>query len=106
MKERERKIILKAIYNTLHPIVPDARIILFGSHARGDSGSDSDWDLLVVLNKPKIEPADLNKVMYPLYDLGWEIGQHFSVKVYSKKEWLRRSFTPFFKNVENEGIVL
>ena len=106
MKERERKMILKAIYDTLHSIVPDARAILYGSHARGDSGPDSDWDLLVILNKPKIEPDDLNKVMYPLYELGWEKGQHFSVKVYSKTEWLKRSFTPFFKNVENEGILI
>lgn len=26
------------------------RVILFGSHARGEAGPDSDWDLLVVLD--------------------------------------------------------
>jgi len=32
---------------------PDARVILFGSHARGDAGPDSDLDLLVI--EPEIE---------------------------------------------------
>lgn len=26
------------------------RVILFGSHARGEAGEDSDWDLLVVMD--------------------------------------------------------
>jgi predicted nucleotidyltransferase len=32
---------------------PDARVILFGSHARGDAGPDSDLDLLVI--EPELE---------------------------------------------------
>lgn len=32
---------------------PDSRVILFGSHARGDAGPDSDLDLLVI--EPQIE---------------------------------------------------
>lgn len=103
-KEKEK--ILKAINNTMHSIVPDARVILYGSRAREDSGPDSDWDILVILDKPKVEPSDFNKIMYPLYELGWEKGQHFSVKLYSKAEWLKRSYTPFYKNVESEGILL
>ena len=33
--------------------VPDARVILFGSHARGEAGPDSDLDLLVI--EPELE---------------------------------------------------
>jgi predicted nucleotidyltransferase len=101
-----QKEILRAINNTVHSIVPDARVILYGSRARGDSGPESDWDILVILNKSKIEPEDYNKVMYPLYDLGLENGQHFSVKIYSSAEWKERSFTMFYKNVESEGLLL
>jgi uncharacterized protein len=32
---------------------PDARVILFGSHARGEAGPDSDLDLLVI--EPELE---------------------------------------------------
>jgi uncharacterized protein len=33
--------------------VPGARVILFGSHARGEAGPDSDVDLLVI--EPRVE---------------------------------------------------
>lgn len=37
----------------LSAAAPDARVILFGSHARGEAGPDSDLDLLVI--EPQIE---------------------------------------------------
>jgi uncharacterized protein len=37
---------VKRIVRNFHP----EKIILFGSHARGDSGADSDVDLLVVMH--------------------------------------------------------
>ena len=36
------------------------RIILFGSHARGQAGSDSDVDLLVITDRPAGNDASLN----------------------------------------------
>ncbi len=103
---RVKEEILKSIESTLHSIVPGARIVLFGSRARGDENAGSDWDILVILDKSIVKPLDYDRVVYPLYELGWELGEHFSVKVYSKSEWERRSFTPFYKKVEKEGILL
>ncbi|MBM3496558.1 MAG: nucleotidyltransferase domain-containing protein [Armatimonadetes bacterium] len=45
------------------------RIILFGSHARGDAGPDSDVDLLVVSQQvasPRREMARLRRALSPL----------------------------------------
>jgi len=45
------------------------RIILFGSHARGDATEDSDFDLLVVLKevtRPRAEVVRLLDVLRPL----------------------------------------
>lgn len=103
---KAKKKILRAINSTVLSVMPDARVILYGSQARGDSVPGSDWDILVILNKSRIEPDDYNKVMYPLYDLGWEYGHHFSVKLYSTAEWMKRSYTLFYKNVESEGLLL
>lgn len=104
--KKSREEILKAIKQTLKTITPDARAILFGSQARGDSNPDSDWDILIILDKSKIEPSDFDTISYPLYELGWNEGEHFSAKLYTKSEWQKRSFTPFFQNVEKEGILL
>lgn len=104
--KKSREELLSAIKNTLSTISSDARVILFGSQAREMSKPDSDWDILVILDKPKIEPSDFDLISYPLYELGWKEGEHFSTKLYTKTEWLKRSFTPFYKNVEKEGILL
>jgi len=101
-----REEILQSIKVVLHSVVPDGKVILFGSRARGDAREDSDWDLLILLDKPQIEPSDFDRISYPLYELGWQEGEQFSPKLYTVKEWLKRSFTPFYKNIEKEGIVL
>ena len=101
-----REEILQSIKGVLHSVVPDGKVILFGSRARGDAREDSDWDLLILLDKPQIESSDFDRISYPLYELGWKEGEQFSPKLYTVKEWLKRSFTPFYKNIEKEGIVL
>ena len=79
---------------------------LFGSRARGVANADSDWDVLVILNKDTLEVKDYDEITYPLYALGWDENQIISPILYTKSEWLKQSFTPFFKNVEREKIVL
>ncbi len=101
-----REELLHSIKQVLLSTVPNGKIILFGSRARGDARDDSDWDLLILLDKPKIETSDFDRISYPLYELGWKEGEQFSPKLYTTKEWMKRSFTPFYKNIEKEGIVL
>lgn len=85
---------------------PGARIVLYGSRARGNANSNSDWDIIIILDKNKIDATDYNTISYPIYEYGWEKKQQFSVKLYTLNEWQKRSFTPFYKNVEKEGISL
>lgn len=94
------------IRGKLKIVAPDAKAILFGSRARGNPAPDSDWDILILLDKEKIEPADFDTIAYPLFELGWELNQQFSIKLYTIEEWRARSFTPFYKNVEQEGLLL
>jgi predicted nucleotidyltransferase len=105
MKENKGKI-LDMIRMTVHAVAPGAKIILFGSQARGDANTTSDWDILVILDKSSDSRSDYDKITDPLYDLGWLTDEHFSAMVYSKQEWERRKFTPFYKNIEKEGIVI
>ncbi|HLP04505.1 MAG TPA: nucleotidyltransferase domain-containing protein [Paludibacter sp.] len=105
MKSSKQQL-LAGIKQTILSVAPDGKVILYGSHARGDERADSDWDLLILLNKDKIESNDFDLISYPLYELGWNEGELFSPKLYTVNEWEKRSFTPFYKNVQNEGIIL
>ena len=101
-----REEILNQIKATLHSVAPEAKAILFGSRARGDARDDSDWDILIILDKEKLEPEDYDKVSFPLTMLGWDLGARINPIMYTMKEWAASCITPFYKNVEQEGIEL
>jgi len=82
------------------------RIYLYGSRARGDYSDDSDWDLLVIVDKPKIEQVDYDRISYPLTALGWDLGEMIIPVLYTQKEWNDNFFTPFYKNVEHDRILI
>lgn len=99
------------ILNSIREIVkreaPDAKVLLYGSEARGDSNNNSDIDLLILLNKDKITLDDEEKITYPIYLLELKTGILISPMVIPKKNWENRPFkTPFYINVMNEGIEL
>lgn len=85
---------------------PKANLLLYGSRARGDAQSSSDWDLLVILDKPTIEQQDYDEVLFPFTFLGWEIGEAIIPIAYTRKEWEASAFLPFHKQVEQDKIVL
>ena len=81
-------------------------LLLYGSRARGDAGKDSDWDLLILLDKPELSESDYDNISFPFTMLGWNIGELISPQMYTKKDWESISFLPFHKNVEHDKIVL
>ncbi len=86
---------------------PDATVILYGSYARGDHRVDSDIDVLILLGKDHITPDDEKRVSYPLYALEFETGCIISPLVIGRKDWEKRHrITPFYQNVQREGVVL
>ncbi len=40
--------ITEVIKKTAHQFLPDAEVLLFGSHARNECSSDSDYDILLI----------------------------------------------------------
>ena len=104
--KRKTKIIGRLIRKSINRIDPNAMVILYGSRARGDERSDSDWDILV-LTDYKADLAKEQEFREQLYDLELELDESLSVFVYSKKDWeTRQKITPFYQYVIQEGIQL
>ena len=99
--------IIERIRALLQEIAPTAETILFGSEARGEARSDSDIDLLILLDGDKMTLEREEAVTFPPYELELRTGVEISPIVMLKKAWANRPFkTPFYVNVVNEGIVL
>ena len=105
MKDR-KDILSQIVYVGKQNLPQGGRLGLYGSQARGTATESSDWDLLIILDKPKIEQSDYDNVSFPFTALGWDLGQLISPVLYTKDEWNNNSFTPFYKNVQQDAIYL
>lgn len=102
----ETKQVIEKIRQLASTVLPlGSSLWLYGSRARGDNHENSDWDLLVLLDKSKITANDYD-LTYPFRELGWNLGIEISPHVYSRQQWNTWTFLPFYKNVEQDKIVL
>ncbi len=102
---------LNEIVNRIRPIDPE-KIILFGSNTTGNSSTDSDIDLLVVLKKKGYSSSyreildNRRMISEKLIDIRKKIP--IDLLVYTKTEWekLVESGSSFFREIENSGLNL
>ena len=84
------------------------QIILYGSYARGDYHSDSDVDIMILVDMSDLElKAYGQQLSYMTYD--FNLDYNLDIKPIAKseahfKKWLINY--PFYSNIHNEGIVL
>lgn len=101
---KEQEHILASIKSKLVETLPaNGSAVLFGSQARGDQSSDSDWDILIIIDKDKVSLAENAAITYPLVMVGWNYGVEINPILYTKGEWERNRHTPFYENVERDG---
>ena len=99
------QVIFNEIRALKRQLMPNDRMILFGSQARDDAREDSDWDLLVLLNKEKRNFwEDSNKYCSPFDDLGWNHGIAINTILYTQKQWEQGKIFPLYRNVMKDGI--
>lgn len=87
-------------------IIPDAKVMLYGSAVRGERDAESDYDVLV-LHGGDLSLTEEEKVIYAVYDVELARDAVVSLVFFSEDEWsspLRR-VSPYHKAVESEGLV-
>jgi predicted nucleotidyltransferase len=78
-----------------------SRAVLFGSHARGEAGPDSDLDILVVASEFD-EPYDRSRV-----DLLWRLRAHTDSRIepvaVGERQWLLDQASTIIEVARREG---
>ncbi len=81
------------------------RVILYGSHARGEATEDSDVDVLV-LTDPSLKPSEVRKSLSDLlFDMLMDEGELVSVIVVPE-DFFEGHNLPFMLNVRQEGVAV
>ncbi|HZJ19441.1 MAG TPA: nucleotidyltransferase domain-containing protein [Pricia sp.] len=96
--------IVSSVKQEVDKISENNEVILFGSRARGDFRYDSDWDFLILLKKKKLTKTEKNKLRDKLYEIELEADEVISTLIHSEQEWEKRSITPIYKAIKEEGV--
>lgn len=84
------------------------KVILYGSYARGDFSSDSDIDIMILLDMSDLELKKYSQQLsYMTYD--FNLDNDIDIKPIAKSEQHFRKWVvnhPFYANINKEGVVL
>ena len=96
--------LLKSVKAAVLQLESRARIVLYGSRARGDASSDSDWDFLILL-EGQVDNSRVERIRTRLYDIELESDQIISSVILDEQEWDHSPFkaSPFHERVCAEG---
>lgn len=98
--------VLTAIKDRLHKVLPGSvrQIILFGSRSRGDAGKDSDYDILLLVDKRSgVLEDQVDDIAYEMLD---RYGAVVTIFVDEMTTFQREQDEVLFCNIRREGAVL
>ncbi|MFB0520824.1 MAG: nucleotidyltransferase domain-containing protein [Desulfatiglandales bacterium] len=103
----EEKRLLERCRDIALAIEPGAEVILYGSHAKGESTPDSDYDIFVLVDRALTRELE-DKISFALYDLEYKSDVILSVHIYERSffDSPLGQVVPLFNHVRMEGIWL
>ena len=78
-------------------------VVLYGSMARGDDDSDSDIDMLVMLDGPVVWGEELRRIVHELYPLQLQLLRPIHAMPVDAASYEAGTYA-LFRNVRKEGI--
>lgn len=81
-------------------------VYLYGSQARGDARSQSDWDLLVITDDDYSADDEFTQFSFPFMEIGWRLGAQITPLHYTRSQWDAQRNTIFYHNVTADAILL
>lgn len=102
--DRNQKILIQ-LKKKIRSIDPNAKVILFGSRARGNYNDDSDWDFLILTEKRVTQDLN-NEISDSLFEAELDTDQVLTSIVQNTSIWKKYSNTPFYWNIFKDGIEL
>ncbi|MBI4639226.1 MAG: nucleotidyltransferase domain-containing protein [Candidatus Tectomicrobia bacterium] len=97
---RELKVGLQGIYSERLK-----GVYLYGSYARGENDSESDVDVLVILDRIDHYGAEVDRTGYLVSELSLKYGVSISRIFVSQQDWVGYE-TPFLTNTREEAILI
>jgi predicted nucleotidyltransferase len=102
----EPNAILQLIKKEVLSVVPDAKVYLFGSRARGNFDEESDWDILIITPQ-KPDSALKNKIHHRFSNLWIEMGSYINTVIVSEEGWLNSpQYYVLYEATRNETVPL
>ena len=99
--------ITSQIKSAIYRVDSAAQAYLFGSRARKENRSNSDWDILILVDDHEISNSIEDKFRNELYEIELETGQLISSIIIPKDFWNDvLVHTPLYASVKREGILL
>lgn len=96
--------IVSELKKRIQVVFPDVEIFFYGSRVSRTHQEDSDYDVLVVLDK--VDPG----IRDSIYDIAWETGflydAFISPVLAEKRELISQSASPFFNGIKHNGMVI
>jgi len=99
--------IIELIKKTAHKVLPDAEVLLFGSRARNEDSSDSDYDILLITNS-NLSPKEKLPLRTEIRKSLLLIGIRSDILIQSKLEIDKKKLLPghIVRKILREAILL
>ena len=99
------KDIAEAVKSAVREFDPTAEVVLFGSRARGDARSDSDYDFLVLLNVP-LDFQLKGRILDRLYEVELNLDCVLGLLIENAERWKMLEHTPIYFEISHDGIAV